>query len=206
MNENLPEMSLGTHNEFHCTWYFHSQFHDNLSIRWVVTVLATDIETTCRTLVVRPGPPRFAPPVIPSELPRMILGPCWDWLPGQIGLSTELNICIRSLWLLKSVSISTETRKLDSTDLRLALFDVFKSLLQQLSTRGRSLNYAKLLHTRSSSGVKRVKSIRSIILLSVQPLLPSSCSSSPRYSGLLLPKPNLLWLDLDHYIYKCEPV
>lgn len=61
---------------------------------------------------------------------------------------------------------------MDSTELWLALFEVFKSRLQQLFTRGRSLNYAKLLHTRSSSGVKRVKSIRSIILLSVQPLLP----------------------------------
>lgn len=70
------------------------------------------------------------------------------------------------------ISISTETRKLDSTELWLALFEAFKSRLQQLLTRGRSLNYAMLLHTRSSSGVKRVKSIRSIILLSVQPLLP----------------------------------
>lgn len=166
-------------------------------------MLATDIETTCRTLVVGPGLAWYQ--VVSVTL-------CITLFFVEITTRSD-----RSLYRTKHLyqiimtaqvhlSISTETRKLDSTELWLALFEVFKSRLQQLLTRGRSLNYAKLLHTRSSSGVKRVKSIRSIILLSVQPLLPSSCPSSPRYSGLLLPKPNLLWFDLDHYIYKCEPV
>lgn len=139
MNENLPEVSVGTHNEFQCTWYFHSKFHDNLSIRWVVPVLATDIET----LVVGPGPPCMISGCICYNVV-----PCWDY-------SKHLYQIIKTAQV--HLSISTETG---------LYWTMACSLwsLQQLLTRGRSLNYAKLLHTRSSSGVKRVKSIRSIIL------------------------------------------